>query len=176
MTCSAPVAVMSDAPFAEEELGRAAHADELRIGGQLQIADAIAAGRDRERHAVAGGFVDGALERAALVVGAAGAQPELRGVNAERADRRGRRDRRRDGPAAAEPRMRNRRRSMVMAPGLRWNCAPIAAHRDHMPWAQARRRETVRRLANVNAVNGRYARRDRGKHDRFAGADKVVEG
>ena len=58
----------------------------LRAGGKLHAADAIGAGRDGERAAAARGLVDGALQRAALVVGGARAQAELRGVDAERAN------------------------------------------------------------------------------------------
>ena len=57
---------------------------------QPQVADAVAAGRDRKRRAVAGRFLDGALQGTALVVGTARPQPELGGIDAERADRRGR--------------------------------------------------------------------------------------
>ena len=47
---------------AEDELGRAAHADQLRAALQAQHAGAIDARRQRQRHLRARGFVDGALQ------------------------------------------------------------------------------------------------------------------
>src|SRR3954469_17572333 len=79
----------------------------MGAGRKLQVARAVNAWRDGERGARAGGFVDGALQRAALVVGAARAQAELAGVNAKRGNWRRSRRRcpsRRNGDAGASGR------------------------------------------------------------------------
>ena len=112
---------------AEDQLGRAAHADDLRVGGKLEIADAIAAGRDRERRAVACGLVDGALEGAALVVGAAGTA--ARSAN----------PRRRMCPSARAPPWPVKRRPSRRLPDQKsatihgHGAASDCAHRDHVP-------------------------------------------
>src|SRR5581483_4092756 len=69
----------------EDELRRAAHADELRAVGQIERAGAVDTGRQRQRHAGARGFVDGALQAAGLVLGTARPHAILRGVAPERA-------------------------------------------------------------------------------------------
>ena len=61
----------------EDELGRAAHADELGACIELEIADAVDAGRDGERCARGRGRIKRALERAALIVGAAAAADRI---------------------------------------------------------------------------------------------------
>ena len=73
----------------KEKLGGAAHAHELRARRQPDIPDAIVAGRDRQRLPRARGFIDGALQRLALIVVTARTQPKMGGVDAEAADRRG---------------------------------------------------------------------------------------
>ena len=74
--------------FGEDEPGLPAHAHELRTCGQPEIADAVDARRERKRGARVRRGLDGALQGAALVVGTAGAQPELRAVEPEGRDRR----------------------------------------------------------------------------------------
>ena len=85
----------------EDELGRTAHADELGACIELEIADAVDAGRDGERCARGRGRIKRALERAALIVGAARPQTELRGVETERRSRSRRRARGEGGGTAA---------------------------------------------------------------------------
>ena len=105
--------------FGQNQLGRATHADELRAGRKLQIAGAIDAGRDGERAARARGLVDGALQGAALVVGMAGAHPELPAStpSAEIGDAAGARagDTAALAPAVAAVNARRWRRSRSMA-------------------------------------------------------------
>jgi hypothetical protein len=67
--------------------GSAACADELRASRKLHVAHAIAARRKREWRAGACGLVERPLQRAALILAAAGAQAELGGIDAERRDR-----------------------------------------------------------------------------------------
>ena len=93
----------------EDELGRAAHADQLRAVLQAKHAGAVDAGRQRQRHLRARGFVDGALQRAGLIVGAAGPHAILRGVAAERARSAAPRARH---PATSRARRRRRRRRL----------------------------------------------------------------
>ena len=68
----------------EDELGRAAHADQLRAVLQTKHSGAIDARRQRQRHLRARGFVDRALQRPGLIVGTAGPHAILRGVAPER--------------------------------------------------------------------------------------------
>ncbi len=55
-------------PLGEHQLRGAAHADDLAARMQHEIAGAVAAGRQPQRHAVAGGAIDGALQLGALIV------------------------------------------------------------------------------------------------------------
>ena len=68
----------------EDELGRAAHADQLRAVLQAELAGAVDAGRQRQRHLRARRLVDGALQVFGLVIRTAGPYAILRGVAAER--------------------------------------------------------------------------------------------
>ena len=68
----------------EDEFCRAAHADQLRAVLQAKHAGAIDAGRQRQRHLRARGFIDRALQDPGLVVGTAGPHAILRGVAPER--------------------------------------------------------------------------------------------
>src|ERR1700743_1854859 len=61
----------------------AANANGVCARRKLDVAAAIDTWCQRQRRAAAGGFVDGVLETAALVVGAAWMQAEMRGVEAE---------------------------------------------------------------------------------------------
>ena len=72
----------------EDKFGRAAHADQLAAAGEPQQTGAVDTGRQCERHLRAGGLVDRALQRAGLVVRAAGPHAILRGVAPERRGRR----------------------------------------------------------------------------------------
>jgi hypothetical protein len=67
----------------EDEFCRAAHADQLRAAFQAQHSGAIDAARQREGSLRARGFIDRTLQRACLVVGAAGSDAILRDVAAE---------------------------------------------------------------------------------------------
>src|SRR5581483_1476713 len=70
----------------QDEPGCAAHADDLPARRQPQVAGTVDAGRERQRHACSGSAVDGRLQSARLVVGAAGAHAELGSIQAEDRD------------------------------------------------------------------------------------------
>ena len=73
---------------AENEPGRAAHADQLRAVLQAKQPGAIDARRQRQRHLRARGIVDRPLQHSGLVFGAAGTHAILRGVAPERRGQR----------------------------------------------------------------------------------------
>ena len=82
MTLSPPSVDSSDASVRQDQARRPAHAEKLRPGRQVEIADAVDTRRKDERRARAGGLVECALECAALVVGRSSAHAELRCVKA----------------------------------------------------------------------------------------------
>src|ERR1051326_1040418 len=61
----------------------------MRAGRKLKVAGAVNAGAERERHPRPRGAVDRLLQRAALVVRAAGAHAEMHGVDRDRGARPG---------------------------------------------------------------------------------------
>ena len=68
----------------EHEAGGAAHADELRPRRQVQVAGTIDARAECQRHPPGRGLVDGCLQGARLIVGAAGAHAQMARIDPER--------------------------------------------------------------------------------------------
>ena len=84
----APSPRIIEAPPVKDNLGRAAHADELRAALEAQHAGAVDTRRQRQRHLRARRLIDGALQIAGLVVGAAGPHAILGDVAAKRGGQR----------------------------------------------------------------------------------------
>ena len=133
---------------AEDEFGRAAHADELRAAREAKHAGAVDAWRQRQRHLRTRGLVDGALEAAGLVVGAAGPHAILRGVAAERGGER--RCARRLGRHRQRAGNSGGRGSHEMAAVDVHDRGFPAARREHSGTAEMRRGMVVKLLADVS--------------------------
>ncbi len=111
----------------EDQARRAAHAHDLGPGRQLELAGAIFARAEHERHPCACGLIDGVLQRRSLFHRAARAHAELHRIHAQHRHRRcARRRRQRHGGHRGGQRGKPEKSAAVEAHGP----APVLSSRN----------------------------------------------